>query len=158
MNYYSNAYRPNFTLKRTPLCIIVFLFVYYIHTLTDFDRSPIKRPFLREPNGKKYDRSTEGKKHLVVVLQINGFQNGRETREKNICCKVRARMCVCTQFAITTAIKRSTRPARFNVSIAIFTVGIACTPGEYLSMPITHPTTRFERRKLTRFLNNTRDY
>lgn len=78
-------------LKRTPLCITVFLFVYYIHTLTDFDRSPIKRPFLRESNGKKYDRSTEGKKHLVVMLQINGFQNGRETREKNICCKVRAR-------------------------------------------------------------------
>lgn len=67
--------------------------------LTDFDRSPIKRPFLRESNGKKYDRSTEGKKHLVVVLQINGFQNGRKTREKNICCKVRARayVCVCAR-------------------------------------------------------------
>lgn len=146
------------------MCVTVSFRILYTHVYTGIDQSPTKRPSLRESNGKKYDRSDGGEKNTscVAVLQINGFQNGRETREKNICRKVcaraRARVCVRTQLAITTAIKRSTRPARFNVSIAIFTVGIACTPGGHLSTLITHPTTRFEWRKLARFLNNTRGY
>lgn len=141
-------------------CVSQYFFSYiiYIRLLISTGRLSNGRSFENRMERNTIDRR---KKHLVVVLQINEFQNGRETREKKYLlqgARARVCMCVCTQFAITTAIKRSTRPARFNVSIAIFTVGIACTPGEYLSMPITHPTTRFERRKLTRFLNNTRDY
>lgn len=108
-----------------------------IRSIDGGEKTPCRR--VANKRVSKWERN-EGKKYLL---------QGARAR---VC------MCVCTQFAITTAIKRSTRPARFNVSIAIFTVGIACTPGEYLSMPITHPTTWFERRKLTRFLNNTRDY
>lgn len=87
-------------------------------------------PCCRYKRVSKWERN-EGKKYL---------SQGART---HVCMCV----CVCTQLAITTAIKRSTRPARFNVSIAIFTVGIACTPGEYLSTPITHPndTIRMEK-------------
>lgn len=101
-----------------------------------------------------------GKKHLVCrrVADKRVSKWERNEGKKYLSQGVCARVCVRTQLAITTAIKRSTRPARFNVSIAIFIVGIACTPGGHLSTLITHPTTRFEWRKLARFLNNTRGY
>lgn len=142
-------------------CVSQFLFVYYRHTFTGIDQLPIKptipsriewKEIRSIGGGKKTTRRRVADKRVSKWERNEGKKHLSQTTHARVC------MCMCTQLAITTAIKRSTRPARFNVSIAIFTMGIACTPGGHLSTPITHSTTRFEWRKLARFLNNTRSY